>query len=90
MLVKLGASSTKDDSAYGKILFFDIKTKKFKVFSKGHRNPQGLIIDGKNIISTEHGPYGGDEINKILKGKLWISRGPYGNSMNLKIIMRRI
>ena len=57
----MGASETegylaqKDDSAYGKILFFDIKTKKFKIFSKGHRNPQGLIIDGKNIISTEYG-----------------------------------
>ena len=33
----------------------------------GHRNPQGLIFDeDKNIlISTEHGPRGGDEINII-------------------------
>ena len=31
----------------------------------GHRNPQGLFYDSVNnlIISTEHGPKGGDEIN---------------------------
>jgi len=31
----------------------------------GHRNPQGLDYDpiNDNIVSTEHGPYGGDEIN---------------------------
>ena len=31
----------------------------------GHRNPQGLYYDSQNdyIISTEHGPAGGDEIN---------------------------
>jgi len=30
-----------------------------------YRNPQGLYFDKKNniIISTEHGPQGGDEIN---------------------------
>ena len=33
----------------------------------GHRNPQGLLYDKENnfIISTEHGPRGGDEINII-------------------------
>ena len=31
----------------------------------GHRNPQGLLIDKENnfILSTDHGPRGGDEIN---------------------------
>ena len=31
----------------------------------GHRNAQGLYYDSKNdlIVSTEHGPRGGDEIN---------------------------
>ena len=35
--------------------------------SKGHRNPQGLELsfDEKFIISSEHGPKGGDEINII-------------------------
>ena len=33
----------------------------------GHRNPQGLFYDTKNnyVLSTEHGPEGGDEINFI-------------------------
>ena len=39
----------------------------FETISKGHRNPQGLLFDkSKNIIiETEHGPFGGDEINII-------------------------
>ena len=53
------------DSIFGKILLIDLKTKKFRTMSMGHRNPQGLFYDKKNdvIISTEHGPKGGDEIN---------------------------
>ena len=47
------------------------------VWSYGHRNSQGLTFDEKNKIvwSTEHGPSiidgpaGGDEINRIEKGK---------------------
>ena len=33
----------------------------------GHRNPQGLYFseDLNSFFSTEHGPNGGDEINKI-------------------------
>ena len=40
------------------------------VWSLGHRNPQGLAVDTKNggIYSTEHGPRGGDEFNRIRKG----------------------
>jgi len=57
------------DSMFGKILLIDLKTKKFQTMSMGHRNPQGLFYDKKNdvIISTEHGPRGGDEININLK-----------------------
>ena len=49
----------------GKIIFLNIKTKKTKLISMGHRNPQGLYYDEKNnvVVSTEHGPQGGDEIN---------------------------
>lgn len=58
-----------DDHLFGKILLIDPKTKKVEHFSKGHRNPQGLLyIEDKDIIlETEHGPTGGDEINKIFK-----------------------
>lgn len=40
-----------------------------KIFSSGHRNPQGLTILNDKIFSTEHGPRGGDELNEIIKGK---------------------
>ncbi len=53
----------------GKILKINFKTGKFEVYSKGHRNPQGLtILNDNTIISSEHGPKGGDEINIIKKG----------------------
>ena len=40
-----------------------------EIWSYGHRNPQGLIIFNNNyIISHEHGPKGGDELNHILPG----------------------
>jgi len=41
----------------------------YNIFSLGHRNPQGLVYSNKNIFSLEHGPQGGDELNKILEGK---------------------
>jgi len=41
------------------------------IWSYGHRNPQGLVIDKDThkIYSTEHGARGGDEFNLILKGR---------------------
>jgi glucose/arabinose dehydrogenase len=40
------------------------------VWSYGHRNPQGLHVDPVTgtVWSAEHGPRGGDEINRIVKG----------------------
>lgn len=42
-----------------------------KVWSYGHRNAQGLTLDRKhNIVYLhEHGPRGGDEVNRVLPGK---------------------
>tara|TARA_B100000780_G_scaffold274901_1_gene240637 strand:+ start:23210 stop:24514 length:1305 start_codon:yes stop_codon:yes gene_type:complete len=58
------------NSDYGKILKINILDFSHEIFSIGHRNPQGLVvIDKDNIFSSEHGPYGGDEINKIEKNK---------------------
>ncbi len=55
-----------DNSIFGKILLINKSGKLNKVFSKGHRNPQGLTLFKKKIIlETEHGPNGGDEINII-------------------------
>jgi aldose sugar dehydrogenase len=41
-----------------------------EIFSYGHRNIQGLIINQENnqIWGTEHGPRGGDELNLIEAG----------------------
>ncbi len=41
------------------------------IYSLGHRNIQGLVVDPRNgdIWATEHGPQGGDEINRIRPGR---------------------
>ncbi|AWF80927.1 hypothetical protein BTJ40_08950 [Microbulbifer sp. A4B17] len=41
-----------------------------QIWSFGHRNPQGLVIDYKSgeIWSSEHGPAGGDELNLLKVG----------------------
>lgn len=41
-----------------------------EIYSYGHRNVQGLVYDpvGERLISHEHGPRGGDEINLIRPG----------------------
>jgi len=38
-----------------------------EIFSMGHRNVQGLAIDGGRIFAHEHGARGGDEVN-LLEG----------------------
>lgn len=42
-----------------------------EIWSKGHRNPQGIVIDPKNgeLLTVEHGARGGDEINTPQPGK---------------------
>ena len=65
------------ESIFGKII--SIKTKalsnynnekiNYKIYSLGHRNPQGLVKHNDNIFSLEHGPQGGDELNRIIEGK---------------------
>jgi glucose/arabinose dehydrogenase len=41
-----------------------------RVYSYGHRNPQGLIYDTATdrILMMEHGPKGGDELNHVVAG----------------------
>ena len=42
-----------------------------RVFSYGHRNPQGLVYDPETdrILMMEHGPKGGDELNHVVAGR---------------------
>jgi glucose/arabinose dehydrogenase len=56
---------------YGKVTQVDPVSRKYKVISKGHRAPQGLLWDQSlNVLwETEHGPRGGDELNIIKNGK---------------------
>lgn len=56
-------------SIYGKIISINLKTYSHEIYSMGHRNILGLYADKDLILSTENGPRGGDEINKILKNK---------------------
>lgn len=51
--------------------FADLRGAKKAIFSYGHRNPQGMVMNPAtgDIWEHEHGPRGGDEINLIQKGK---------------------
>jgi glucose/arabinose dehydrogenase/cytochrome c2 len=55
--------------SFGKILRIDPQTGAAEVVSLGHRNPQGIALTRSGeLISTEHGPEGGDELNVIRTG----------------------
>jgi len=54
-----------DNSIFGKVLFINLNTKDYFIYSKGNRNAQGLAVKKNIILSSEHGPKGGDEINNI-------------------------
>lgn len=40
-----------------------------RVWTFGHRNPQGLVQVGNKIYASEHGPNNDDEVNLVLKGR---------------------
>ena len=41
-----------------------------EIWSYGHRNPQGLAVHPEtgDVWITEHGPQGGDELNRVIRG----------------------
>ena len=50
------------DYKFAVISELNINNNSVKVISRGHRNPQGLLMTKDNfILSTEHGPRGGDK-----------------------------
>ncbi|MBC7711804.1 MAG: PQQ-dependent sugar dehydrogenase [Rhizobacter sp.] len=60
---------TKEGKAPADNPFVKTKDALPEIWSLGHRNPQGLIIDPDgNLIEAEFGPRGGDEVNLIKKG----------------------
>lgn len=60
-------------SYYGKVI--SLKASRngdsldWKLFAKGFRNPQGLARSIHGLISVEHGPRGGDEVNLVKENK---------------------
>ena len=77
---KIRALAQDQESFFGKILEIDktdLSTINInqendlepRIFTMGHRNPQGLTKINESIFSVEHGPLGGDELNKIIKNK---------------------
>lgn len=57
------------NSSFGKIYAYDLDSKKFKILSIGHRNVQGMTFASNgDLLATEHGPQGGDEINLVSNG----------------------
>lgn len=51
--------------------FVNTEGAKPEIWSYGHRNPQGVFFDtdDNTLWDVEHGPRGGDELNKVEKGK---------------------
>ena len=51
--------------------FVNVEGAMKSIYSYGHRNPQGLVINMENgtIWESEHGPRGGDELNIVIPGK---------------------
>lgn len=57
------------DNDYGKTLFVPLSGAQPRLFTLGHRNPQGLYVERNgNMWLTEHGPQGGDELNALTEG----------------------
>jgi glucose/arabinose dehydrogenase len=77
-------SSQRTDNIYGKVLrikddgsipddnpFVEVRGARGEIYSLGHRDPLGIAVDPRSgsILASEHGPQGGDEINRILSGR---------------------
>jgi len=57
------------NSFFGRIFSYNLKDKTLMTISIGHRNVQGMTFTNNgDLLATEHGPQGGDEINLITNG----------------------
>lgn len=63
-----GSALSQLDGDYGKTLVISRDGTR-TLNTRGHRNPQGVTIDlAGNAWITEHGPRGGDEVNRLVPG----------------------
>ncbi len=78
--MKIAILAQDKNSMFGKIIEIDTNdleklnlsqtnNLKSKIFTMGHRTPQGLTTINNFIFNVEHGPKGGDELNKLIKDK---------------------
>jgi len=63
-----GLENLNSNSICGKTLLIDVDSGEYEIFTSGHRNILGLYSDENIILSTEHGPFAGDEINNLQQG----------------------
>lgn len=61
------AQLAQEDNTVGKVLWFDGQD--VTVWSSGHRNIQGAILRNGDLWTVEHGPRGGDELNRPERGR---------------------
>lgn len=58
------------ENSYGKTIAIDLATGASRVFTVGHRNPQGLVVTASGLVwETEHAARGGDELNLLVEGQ---------------------
>jgi len=61
--------SQEPNTTFGKIIELDLVSNKWHEISKGHRNAEGLtFIKSGQLIATENGPRGGDDLDVITDG----------------------
>lgn len=69
-MARADAGIQDDATGYGKTIEIDLASGASRIFSKGHRNLQGMEIDLQGRLwTTEHGMRGGDELNLIKEGE---------------------
>jgi hypothetical protein len=66
----LGFTNVNNRSKRGNLgSVFRITKSKVTLISEGHRNQQGIVLmKGGDLLTSEHGPRGGDEINLVERG----------------------
>jgi cytochrome c2 len=69
-IMEPGASRSQNrGNPFGKTLRLDLATGDSRIFTIGHRNPQGLAVSSAGEIwLTEHAERGGDELNRLVEG----------------------
>ncbi len=69
VMMETAKVSQNPHSSFGKIFEIECSSGKYRMVSRGHRNPQGLLVTNAGVVfATEHGPAGGDELNRIADG----------------------